>query len=121
QILCAFSMLLAFHFFLRYIETGKRSWYLLQWLVFLIGFGVMESMIVYPAIAALYALLEARKYWRATVPLFGASLLFLALHLALVPKQATGTYSMHFDAAMAATLGTYWKWALVPWNWASID
>ena len=120
QILCAFSMLLAFHFFLRYIETGKRSWYLLQWLVFLIGFGVMESMIVYPAIAALYALLEARKYWRATVPLFGASLLFLALHLALVPRQPTFTYSMHFDAAMAATLGTYWKWALVPWNWASI-
>jgi len=47
----------------------------------------MESMIVYPAIVGLYALLEARKYWRATLPLFGASLLFLALHLALVPKQ----------------------------------
>lgn len=120
QVLCGFAMLAAFHFFLRYIETGKRSWYWLQWLVFLIGFGVMESMIVYPAIAALYALLEARKYWRATLPLFGASLLFLALHLALVHRQATGTYSMHFDAAMAATLGTYWKWALVPWNWASI-
>jgi len=39
QVLCGFAILLAFHFFLRYIETGKRSWYWLQWLVFLLGFG----------------------------------------------------------------------------------
>jgi hypothetical protein len=119
QVLCGFAILLAFHFFLRYIETGKRSWYWLQWLVFLLGFGVMESMIVYPAIAGLYALLEERKYWRATLPLFGASLLFLALHLALVPKQAAGAYSVHIEPAMAVTLGTYWKWVLVPWDWVS--
>lgn len=119
QILCGFAILLAFHFFLLYIETGKRHWYALQWLVFLTGFGVMESMIVYPAIATAYALLVARKHWRVALPLFGASFLFLALHSAFVPKQSTGAYSVHLDAAIVATLGTYWRGVLVPWDWAN--
>jgi hypothetical protein len=117
HILCGFSILLALHFLLRYIETGKRSDYCLQWIVFLIGFGVMESMIVYPAIAAAYTLLRARKRFLSTLPLFGASILFWVLHSWFVPKQHAGLYSVHFDSALPHTLVTYWKWALVPRDW----
>ena len=117
HILCGFCMLLALHFLLRYIETGKRSWYWLQWVVFLFGFGVMESMIVYPAIAAAYTLLRARKRFFSTLPLFGASILFWILHSLFVPKQHTGLYSVHFDSSIPRTLATYWKWALVPPDW----
>lgn len=119
HILCAFCILLALHFLLRYIETGKRSDYWLQWAVFIGGFGVMESMIVYPAIAAAYTLLRARKRFFSTLPLFGASILFWVLHSAFVPKQPAGTYSVHFDSSLPRTLITYWKWALVPWNWVN--
>jgi len=119
HILCAFCILLALHFLQRYIETGKRSDYWLQWAVFIGGFGVMESMIVYPAIAAAYTLVRARKRFFSTLPLFGASILFWILHSAFVPKQQTGIYSVHIDSSLPHTLITYWKWALVPWNWVS--
>ena len=76
QILCGFCLLLAFHFFLRWIETGRRRYYLLQWAVFLAGFLVMETNVMYPALAASYTVLCARKYFRATLPLFGASAIY---------------------------------------------
>lgn len=117
HILCGTCILIALHFLLRYIETGKRSDYVFQWLVFLLGFGVMESMIVYPAIAAAYTLLRARKRFLSTLPMFGASLLFWILHSRFVPKQHEGTYSLHFDTSLFSTLATYWKWALVPRDW----
>jgi hypothetical protein len=117
HILCATCILLALHFLLRYIETGKRSDYWLQWAVLIFGFGVMESMIVYPAIAAAYTLLRARKQFLSTLPMFAASILFWVFHSLYVPKQQAGTYSVHFDSSLPHTFVTYWKWALVPWNW----
>jgi hypothetical protein len=117
HILCGLAMLLALHFLLRYVETGRRRYYFLQWLVFLAGFGAMESMIVYPAIAAGYTLLRARKRFLGTLPLFGASIVFWILHSAFVPKQHVGTYSVHVDWSLPRTLVTYWKWALVPQDW----
>ncbi|MGA3016137.1 MAG: glycosyltransferase family 39 protein [Bryobacteraceae bacterium] len=114
EILCAFCILSAFYCFLRYVEAGRRSWYYGQWAAFLIGFGVMETTIVYPAIAAAYALLWARKHVRHTLPLFGVSLLFFGFHTWFAPKQHTGIYSQHFDARMLKTVAIYWKWVLVP-------
>ncbi len=60
------------------------------------------------------ALLFQRKRWRSVLPLFAASALFLVLHMALAPKQATGAYSMHFGAGMIATFAAYWKLAVTP-------
>jgi len=117
HILCGFAILLALHFLARYLDTGKRSDYWLHWIVFLVGFGVMESMIVYPAIAAAYTLVRARRRFFGTLPLFGASILFWVLHSRFVPKQHQGTYSVHFDSSLPRTLVTYWKWALVPRDW----
>ena len=52
QVLCGFLMLLAFHFLLRFLETGRRRDELLQWAAFLIGFGALELNVVYPALDA---------------------------------------------------------------------
>jgi hypothetical protein len=114
EILCAFCILSAFYCFLRYVEAGRRSWYYGQWAAFLIGFGVMETTIVYPAMAAAYALLFAPKRVRSTLPLFGASLLFFGFHTMFAPKQHTGLYSQHFGTGMVKTVAIYWKWVLVP-------
>src|ERR1035441_8700425 len=48
QVLCGFFLLLAFHFLLRYIETGERRYNLFQWAAFLVGFGALELNVVYP-------------------------------------------------------------------------
>jgi hypothetical protein len=114
QVLCGFLLLLAFHFFLRYIETGRRRYLYWQWAPFLTGFLVMESIIVYPALAAAYALLCARKHFIKTLPLFVPSVVFTILHMILAPKQAAGTYSIHLDASMGFTLWTYWRWIYEP-------
>ena len=70
EALCAFFLLGAFRFLLRYLETGERRYWLLQWACFLLGFGALELNVVYPALAAAYTLLCARKYFLRTLPLF---------------------------------------------------
>jgi hypothetical protein len=62
QVQVAFFLLLAFYFLLRYVETGDGRYYLYQWIAFLLGFGALEVNIVYPALAAVYVFLFARKY-----------------------------------------------------------
>jgi len=112
HILCGTCILIALHFLLRYIETGKRSDYVFQWLVFLLGFGVMESMIVYPAIAAAYTLLRARSVSSARFRC-SARRSCSGFCTPGLCRTACGTYSLHFDTSLFSTLATYWKWALV--------
>ena len=45
DILCSFFLLLAFYFFLRYIETGARHYYVWQWVVFLLGFAMETNLV----------------------------------------------------------------------------
>ena len=114
QVLCGFFLLLAFHFLLRYTETGERQFYVYQWAAFLIGFGALELNVVYPAIAAAYTLLCARKYFRGTLPMFGVSAIYAIVHNAAAPVQKTGDYAMHFTGAIFRTLGKYWTWSVGP-------
>lgn len=113
-ILCGFCILLAFHLLLRYIETDNARYYWAQWAVFLVGFGAMETNVVYPALAASYTFLFARRYLRKTLPLFAVSVLFVAFHMAWAPKQASGLYTLQFDRNLPATLWKYWVLALAP-------
>jgi hypothetical protein len=111
---CGFFLLLALHFFLRYTETGERRYYVWTWAAFLTGFLAMETNIVFPALAASYALLCARKYFRRTLPFFAASAVYGILHLLLAPNHGTIPYTMHFDRAIPATLWTYWRRVFEP-------
>jgi hypothetical protein len=113
QVLCAFFLLGAFWFLLRYIRTGKISNYVWQWILFLLGFGALEVNVVYPALAAVYTFLLARRHFRATLPLFIPSAIFALADRMAAPAQVAGPYALHFDFAMPATLLTYWHWALV--------
>jgi hypothetical protein len=113
EILCAFFLLMAFWFLLRYVRTGRTSDYFWQWVAFLAGFGALEVNVVYPALAAAYTLLCARKYFRSTLPLFIPSIAFAIAHRFAAPQQASGVYALHFDRALPATFLTYGRWALV--------
>jgi hypothetical protein len=83
------------------------------WVVFLLGFGTLESMVVFPALALAWALLYDRTRWRPAAALTVPSLVFLVLHFAVIPKAATDpAYLLHLDPrSLAATLGTYLVWA----------
>jgi len=114
QVLCGFFLLLAFQRLLRYIETGERKYNLQQWVVFLLGFGALELNLVYPAIAAGYTLLCARRYFVRTLPLFVPSLIYVVVHNLAAPVQKTGYYAMHFTGSVFRTLLTYWTWSVGP-------
>ncbi|MEO7652129.1 MAG: hypothetical protein ABIZ80_16820, partial [Bryobacteraceae bacterium] len=123
QILCGFCILVALHFLLLYVETGRSRYYVWQVVVFVTGFGVMETNLVYPFLAAGYTWLYARKYFRRTLPLFAIALAYLIFHFVIAPKQRQGAYSMHMDLSILTTFWTYWKWAVMPlqagdvWRW----
>ena len=114
QILCGFFLLSAFWYLLQYIETGRRSYYLCQWALFLLGFGALEINVVYPALAALYTYLCARRFFGSTLPLFVPSAIFTLAHRLIAPTQHSGPYALHFDRALPATLLAYVYRVLVP-------
>jgi hypothetical protein len=83
-----------------------------QWLAFLLGFGAQELMVMYPVIAAGYALCCSRKHFRGTLALFVPSILFTAWHLVYVPMPTDVNYKMHFDAGLFSTAWNYWAMAV---------
>lgn len=113
QALCGFFLLLAFWCLLRYVETGDRRWWIAQWAAFLLGFGALETNVVYPALAASYTWFAARKHFRRTLPMFAVSGAYALLHLTSA-AQPGGVYGLHPDLSMASTFWTYWTMALGP-------
>lgn len=112
EIAFAFFILLSFYLFLRYIDTGERKYWIWQWVVFLLGFGALELNVVYPVLAAGYALCCARSYFRKTLFLFIPSILFTAAHFLLVAKPTDPYYQMYFGSSLLAMLWKYWEWTL---------
>jgi hypothetical protein len=112
--MCAFFLLLAFTFLLRYIDTGQRRYYVYQWIVFILGFGALELNVVYPALAAGFTLLAARKYFRGTLPLFLVSAAYALIHSVAAPVPKSGDYAMHFGGSMLRTLAILWTWTVGP-------
>ena len=114
EILCGFFLMSAFWFLLRHIETGQRRYAQWQWVLFLLGFGALELNVVYPALAALYTYLCARRFFRTTLPLFLPSAIFAIADRMVIPALQSGPYALHFDRAIPATLLAYVYRALVP-------
>jgi hypothetical protein len=114
EVMCAFFLLLAFYFLLRYIDTGRSRYEIYQWGAYILGFGALELNVVYPAIAAGYTLFCARKYFRRTLPLFAVSAIYAVAHSIAAPVPTAGDYAMHVDGSMFRTLGILWTWTVGP-------
>jgi hypothetical protein len=112
QIACAFFILLAFHLFLRHIDTGERKYWIWQWVVFLLGFLALELNVVYPAFAAGYALCCARPFFRKTLYLFVPSALFVAIHLFVIPAPTDPYYQSVLGSSLFVMFWHYWSFAL---------
>lgn len=116
QLLTAFCFLAALLLWARHLDTGRRRFYAAQWAVFLFGFGVMETIVVYPALATALALSLGYRPWKRLAALWAGSVAFYAAHTLFVPKQAgAGVYAMKLDpAAMAHTALFYARHLLAP-------
>ena len=112
QIAFAFFLLLAFRLLLAYFDTGQRKYWIWQWVIFLLGFGALELNIMYPALAAGYALCCARPYFRKTLLLFIPSALFAAWHILIIPVPTDPYYHPYLGTSLLATFWQYWSFAL---------
>ena len=112
QIAFAFFLLLAFWLLLLHIETQQRKYWIWQWVVFILGFGALELNVMYPVLAAGYALCCARPYFRKTLLLFIPSVLFAAWHYFLIPAPTDPYYRPYYGASLLATFWQYWSYAL---------
>lgn len=109
HILCSFFLLLALDAFLR----GRTP---LMWTAFLLGFGAMETNLVFPALATAYALLMDKTRLKRTLLLWPVSIAYYAAHMVLAPKMTQGSYHMYFDASIFGTFATYWTSVFQPDN-----
>lgn len=109
EIQCSMFLLASFYLFLLYTETGERKWYWAQWVTFVLGFGSLEINVVYPAIAALYAVLFARRYLRSTLPMLGASAVFAIADRLASSHAPNFYYDMDFHpGSMVLMSARYW-------------
>jgi hypothetical protein len=118
EALCALFLLSALILFIRFAETGRLVFWWWQLVVFTLGFGALEVNVVYPALAAAYAVFVVRmapkRAFVVLTPLFVISIAYFLLHRAVVPLPSDGPYAIHVDRRMFTTLATYWKWSLIP-------
>ncbi len=123
-VLCAFFGLAALYARARWLETNASGWRTAEWILFLLGFGAQESMVMYPAVAVLYTWAVARrnplsKQERGVFALFAPSAAFAAIHLFLIPKAPSQTYRIAVDMRLPHTLSMYLRMSLGPEQFAA--
>ncbi len=114
QLLVVFFLLAALVSFME-----RRTW--LCWTSFLLGFGALEVNIVFPALLLAYVWLYERDRLREVWPFFIPSLIFVALHLFVIPKNRQDpTYQLFLDLDLPRRLSRYWKWGLGFWRYVDL-
>ena len=112
EVQCASFLLLSFFLFLRYTETGRRGFYWAMWATFILGFGSNEINVVFPALAALYAILTARRFFLSTLPMFAVSVLYSVVHQ--LARHDPSDYYYDMDFHIRSLIGTFWQyWRLL--------
>ncbi|MBY0505838.1 MAG: hypothetical protein K2X03_18120 [Bryobacteraceae bacterium] len=114
QLLVVFFLLAAL---LSFIE--RRTW--LGWTCYLLGFGALELNIVFPGLLLVYVWLYERERLREVWLFFAPALIFVGLHLFVIPKNAQDpTYQLFFDLDLPRRLIRYWKWGLGFWRYVEL-
>jgi hypothetical protein len=115
EILCSAFFLLAFYGLIRYAQSGNWRFNALQWTAFLVGFGILEINVVYPAIAVLYALCFAPRLIKQAALLFIPSVIFTVIFFAVkIKPKNEAYYAMSAGLSTLKTLAYYWGVALGP-------
>lgn len=92
QVLCAFFILAALLSFVRFADTARLRWYLLQWALFLAGFGALETIAAYPALVLAYCVLFRRDRWLWPLPMFLGSAAMVWLQLSFAKSGGGEVY-----------------------------
>lgn len=130
QILLSALFLGALYCFLRYADSQKTKWLAGSWICYLLGFGALESIIVFPAVLLAWAVLLDRSKLKSTLPFFIPAVAFTIAHLFWIPKaKEAPAYRMFFDFGLFESIAIYWQWLFAAvriknfgpdWAWLAI-
>jgi hypothetical protein len=112
QLLVALCLLTAFYARLRYLENPARKWQILEWTAYLAGFGALETIVMYPLLAALHGWTIGRPRLRNIAALAIPAAAFTAFHLFVLPPDPI--YPIIVDHRMATNFLHYLGWSLGP-------
>jgi hypothetical protein len=112
NMLCTFFLLLSFWLFLQFTSTGNWIYYIAQWVTFLLGFGALEAIVIYPGLLLAYVVLQQRRFWPHLIPMLLASAGLAWLQLRAAPPPAEGLYRPSYGFELIQGFGIYAKWAL---------
>ncbi|HEU0124203.1 MAG TPA: hypothetical protein VFQ91_26970 [Bryobacteraceae bacterium] len=117
QILWPCVMLAGCHARWTWLETGSRRARVTEWVCFLLGFGVLELQVVYPAVAGALTLLYHRERWRDLPPLFAVAGAYAVLNRSIAKPSGSAVYALHWDLpSLLQTFGTYLRMATGIWR-----
>jgi hypothetical protein len=124
EVMCSLFLLSALVLFMKFDESGRMTLWWCHLVVFILGFGALEINVVYPALAAAYALFGAprenrRRLVLSLIPLAAVSAVYFFWHRAVAPLPVTGAYAVHFDGRAFRALLLYGKWSLLPVDWVA--
>jgi len=105
QILCAAFFLAGFRAWIAYCDEDAKHWLWLQWFIFVLGFGALETMVMYPVLVMSWT--PGWRRWKVWLPLFGVSGLYTLLHQWVSPAPKEGPYALHIDGSLFTTLVEY--------------
>jgi hypothetical protein len=120
EVLCTFLMLTAFYARLRWIEAGAGKWRWIEACAYLLGFGALEVIVVYPVLVLVYSAIcaEARQrrpgLWSSTWWMFLPAVAFGLAHLRLMPAETTPIYRLYFDRRLITDFFAYVLWTVGP-------
>lgn len=123
QVLISFVFLAGLRAFIAFADSGRARWLAACWTVFVLGFGVLEINVVFPALLTAWSLIYRRELWRRTLPFWILSVIYAVGHVLWASKPAEGVYARHWDLSVPVTLIRYWGGALAAgqlpaaWGW----
>jgi hypothetical protein len=84
--------------------------------LFLAGFGVLESIVVYPALVLLHAALDerARAGWRRSLWMWIPAGAYALAHWLWIPKSDSSLYQWILDTRLPGNLWRYLEWTIGP-------
>lgn len=117
QILISLTFVGALFYWSRYCDGGNRRDLVIQWMIFVLGFGVLEINVVYPALALAYAVLcgwpgQRVRALRQAAAMLGVSMVYAVVHRSFSAGEAPEIYRLYVDADLITTLARYWHWLL---------
>jgi len=123
EVLCAFFMLAAFYARLLWLESGKVRWRWIEAGAYLLGFGALELMVVYPVLVMVHAAVnpQARQRWSSALWMFVPAAAFGLAHMYLIPKTASPAYQLFLDRRLLGDFFAYVLWTVGPSRMEVVD